>query len=92
MLNYLSQTWLRTDLENIVNSLGQALLRGAPEVRGDPSEDYVKAYQAGYQHGVAVTLEALGTALNLDISTWTVNVSHSPKRLPGARTVRGQHK
>ena len=92
LLNYSSQTWLRTDLENIVKSLAKALLRGAPEPSEDLPEDYVKVYRAGYRHGVAATLEALATALNLDIPIRTVPASHSLKRLPSNRTAHGQHK
>lgn len=92
MLRYSSQTWLRTDLENIVKSLAKALLRGAPEPSEDLPDDYVKIYQAGYRHGVAATLDALATALNLDIPIRTVPASHSLKPPPSARTVRGQHK
>ena len=58
MFRYTSQTWLRADLENILNALVKAQAR-------KKSRDRV--VDQAYQDGFADALEAVATALSIEL-------------------------
>lgn len=58
MFHYTSQTWLRADLENILNALVKAQAR-------KKSRDRVT--DQAYQDGFTDALEAVATALNIEL-------------------------